>query len=141
MMEKIIASTWNRLVAPKRRDQETGPRLDLGFEVIDGEVKRSRASLPESKRCEHVAILGKTGQGKSFFLRHLSAQDVRDNRGFVFFDLHGDTTPFLLRLVAAEERRRGIDLSNKLIVIEPADPEFSIGLNVLEAQDGQQSYV
>src|SRR5713226_5222685 len=49
--------------------------------------------------------------------------------------------PFLLRLVAAEERRTRIDLSEKLIVIEPADPECSIGLNVLEAQDGQQSYV
>jgi hypothetical protein len=104
-------------------------------------VQRSRAYLLDSKRCEHVAILGKTGQGKSFFLRHLSGQDMRDNRGFVFFDLHGDTMPFLLRLVAAEERRRGVDLSDRLIVIEPADAEFSIGLNVLEAQEGQQNYV
>jgi len=113
----------------------------LGFQVIDGEVQRSRAYLPDSKRCEHAAILGKTGQGKSFFLRHLSSQDVRNRRGFVFFDLHGDTMPFLLRLVAAEERRRRVDLSDRLIVIEPADHEFSIGLNVLEAQEGQQNYV
>src|SRR5713226_6859545 len=49
--------------------------------------------------------------------------------------------PFLLRLVAAEERRTGADLSEWLIVIEPADPEFSIGLNVLEPQAGQQNYV
>jgi hypothetical protein len=109
--------------------------------VVDGEVQRSRAYLLDSKRCEHAAILGKTGQGKSFFLRHLSGQDVRNRSGFVFFDLHGDTMPFLLRLVAAEERRRGVDLSDRLIVIEPADPEFSIGLNVLEAQEGQQNYV
>ena len=60
--------------------------------------------MPDSKRCEHLAILGKTGQGKSFFLRHLSGQDVRNRQGFVFFDLHGDTMPFLLRLIAAEER-------------------------------------
>ena len=31
--------------------------------------------------------------------------------------------------------------ADRLIVIEPADPEFSIGLNVLEAQEGQQNYV
>jgi hypothetical protein len=141
MIERLITSTWNRLVAPRNRNQETGSRLDLGFQVIDGEVQRSRAYLPDSKRCEHAAILGKTGQGKSFFLRHLSGQDVRNRSGFVFFDLHGDTMPFLLRLVAAEERRRGVDLSDRLIVIEPADPEFSIGLNVLEAQEGQQNYV
>src|SRR5882762_2665772 len=141
MLEKILASTWNRLVAPSRQNDETGSRLDLGFQVIDGEVQRSRGYLLDSKRPEHVAILGKTGHGKSFFLRHLAGQDVRARRGFVFFDLHGDTMPFLLRLVAAEERRRGVDLSDRLIVIEPADAEFSIGLNVLEGQQGQQSYV
>jgi hypothetical protein len=141
MLEKLITSTWNRLVAPSERNRETGSRLDLGFQVIDEQVQRSRAYVLDSKRCEHLAILGKTGQGKSFFLRHLSGQDVRDGRGFVFFDLHGDSMPFLLRLVAAEERRRRVDLSEKLIVIEPADPEFSIGLNVLEAQEGQQNYV
>ncbi len=113
----------------------------MGFRVIDGEVARARAYLPDAKRCEHVAILGKTGQGKSFFLRHLAGQDIQRGQGFVFFDLHGDTMPFLLRLIAAEERRRGADLSEKLIVIEPGDPEFSVGLNVLEAQAGQQGYV
>jgi hypothetical protein len=141
MLEKLITSTWNRLVAPGNRDRETGSRLDLGFQIIDGEVKRSRGYLPDSKRCEHVAILGKTGQGKSFFLRHLSSQDVRDRRGFVFFDLHGDTMPFLLRLIATEEQRTRTDLSDRLVVIEPGDPEFSIGLNVLEVQLGQQNYL
>jgi hypothetical protein len=141
MLERIIAAGWNRLVTLRRRNPETGPRLDLGFQVVDGEVQRSRAYWPDSKRCEHAAILGKTGQGKSFFLRHLAAQDVRARRGFVFFDLHGDTMPFLLNLIAAEERRTRTDLSEKLIVIEPADPEFSIGLNVLEAQADQQNYV
>src|ERR1043166_2422464 len=141
MLEKFLASTWNRLVAPSRRDRDSGSRLDLGCQVVDGEVRRTRAFIPDSRRCEHVAILGKTGQGKSFFLRHLAGQDIRARRGFVFFDLHGDTMPFLLRLIAAEERRTRADLSDTAIVIEPADPEFSIGLNVIEAQAGQQHYV
>src|SRR5580700_6905672 len=141
MIEKLLVTIWNRVVAPSGKDRETGARLDLGYQIIDGEVKHARAYLPDARRCEHVAILGKTGQGKSFFLRHLAAQDVRARRGFVFFDLHGDTMPFLLRLIAVEERRTRTDLSDRLIVIEPADTEFSIGLNVLEAQAGQQNYV
>ena len=56
-------------------------------------------------------------------------------------DLHGDTTPFLLKLIAQEEVRRRADLSAKLIIIEPADPEFSIGLNVLEHRPGEQMFV
>jgi N6-adenosine-specific RNA methylase IME4 len=141
MIEKLIAAAWNRLAASNKSTAEQGSGLDLGFQVIDGEVLRRRAHLPQSKRAEHVAILGKTGQGKSFFLRHLAGQDIQRGQGFVFFDLHGDTMPFLLRLIAAQERKRGADLSEKLIVIEPGDPEFSVGLNVLEAQPGQQSYV
>ena len=107
LIDKLIARSWNRLAAPASRDHNDGTRLDLGFQVSDAEVKRSRAYLPDSKRCEHAAILGKTGQGKSFLLRHLSTQDIYQKRGCVFFDLHGDTTPFLLRVVAAEERRTG----------------------------------
>jgi hypothetical protein len=141
LIENLIARNWNRLVVPASRDSQDTSRLDIGYQVTDGEVQRSRRYLPDSKRCEHLAILGKTGQGKSYFLRYVSGQDIQVGRGFVFFDLHGDTMPFLLRLVAAEERRRGTDLSERLIVIEPADPEFSIGLNVLEAEQGQQSYV
>jgi hypothetical protein len=141
MFEQLFASAWNRLASRGNREAGGGFSLDLGFQIADGEVRRTRAGLPVSSRCEHMAILGKTGQGKSYFLRHLAKQDVRDGVGFVFFDLHGDTMPFLLRLVADEERRRGTDLSERLVVIEPADPEFSIGLNVLEGQEGQQSYL
>src|SRR5689334_24075170 len=120
LIDKLIARSWNRLAAPASRDLNNGTRLDLGFQVIDAEVKRSRAYLPDSKRAEHLAILGKTGQGKSFFLRYLASQDVHRRSGFVFFDLHGDTMPFLLRLIAGEERRTRTDLSDRLIVIEPA---------------------
>jgi hypothetical protein len=141
MIERIFASIWNRAVTPRSRPEPARSRLDVGYRITDGQVQSTRAYVPDARRCEHIAILGKTGQGKSFLLRHASGQDIRGRRGFVFFDLHGDTMPFLLKLVAAEEKKTGSDLSERLIVIEPADPEFSIGLNVLEAQAGEHSYV
>jgi hypothetical protein len=140
ILEHLLASSWNRLAAPRKKGPG-GPSLDLGPRIHDGEIQRQHAFIPHSKRPEHIAILGKTGQGKSFFLRHLSSQDVRDGRGFLLFDLHGDTMPFLLRIIAAEEQRRGADLSERLIVIEPGDSEFSVGLNVLEGSAGQTGYV
>ncbi len=141
MLEKLLVTVWNSLVSRGRRDREEGARLDLGWQITDGEVTGARAYVLNSQRCEHVAILGKTGQGKSYFLRHLTGQDIRHRHGFIFFDLHGDTMPFLLRLIAARERATGADWSDRLIVIEPGDAEYSIGLNVLEAQPGQQNYV
>jgi Helicase HerA, central domain len=140
LIEKLIARAWNRLAAPVPQKPPAG-NLDLGALVVDERATRSRVSIPQARRPEHVAVLGKTGQGKSFFLRHLASQDVRAGRGFVFFDLHGDTMPFLLRTVVEEEARLHADLSAKLIVIEPGDPECSVGLNVLERRAGDQVFV
>ena len=139
LVEKVIAGAWNRFVTPA--DEKPSPdALDLGAQMNDQRPGRTRVCLTQRKRTEHVAILGKTGKGKSFFLRHLASQDVSADHGFLFFDHHGDTMPFLLRRVAQEEHRRMTDLSSRLIVIEPGDPEFSVGLNVLENR-GEQVFV
>lgn len=69
-------------------------------------------------------------------MRWLCAQDIAAGRGFVYFDLHGDATPFLMRRVALEEKKKHCDLSNRLIVIDPGDTERSVGMNILDAAKG-----
>src|ERR1022692_1738142 len=130
--EQLFAYVWNRMVA--KPAHPTNPNsLSLGSLVIDGKATGSRMIIPQVKRAEHMAILGRTGTGKSSLLRYLASQDINCGRGFVFFDLHGDATPVLLQLLARQEQITRADLSTKLIVIEPADAEVSVGLNVLEA--------
>lgn len=141
LIENLIVRAWNRAASGASASTAEAGDLDLGIAVVDERTGSSRVSLPHAKRAEHLAVLGKTGQGKSYFLRHLAGQDVRAGRGFVFFDLHGDATPFLLRFVAREEARRRVDLSARLIVVEPGDTEFSIGLNVLEHGAQEQIFV
>src|SRR5574337_1210757 len=85
----------------------------------------------------HIAILGKTGSGKSFLLRHLAEQDIWGDRGFLYFDLHGDATPFLLGTINLRERQERRHLSDRLIIIEPADPLVSVGFNPLEQQESE----
>jgi hypothetical protein len=80
----------------------------------------------------HIAILGKTGSGKSFAMRHAAKQDIEAGRGFVFFDFHGDAIPFLLRTINRKERQLRKHLSDRLILIDPTDPLVSIGFNPLE---------
>lgn len=104
-------------------------------------VTTEKIFLPHAKRTEHLAILGRTGSGKSTLLRSFAFQDIRERRGFMFFDLHGDATPLLLQCVASEEQSSGTDLSARLVVVEPADCDFSVGLNVLEHKAGQESFV
>ena len=109
--------------------------------VVDGEISRKHVVLSSTRRKEHLALLGKTGTGKSSLMRWLCAQDIAAGRGFVYFDLHGDTTPFLVRRVALEEKKKHCDLSNRLIVIDPADIERSVGMNILERGQEDSAFV
>ena len=131
LVDKLLASVWNRLVRRESRSFD-GPGLNLGSLVVDGHVTKNNVYVPHGARAEHFALLGRSGSGKSTLLKWFAFQDIRDDRGFVFFDLHGDATPELLQVIADEERKRGTDLSGKLILIEPGDPDYSVGLNVLE---------
>ena len=101
--------------------------MTLGHKVSDEAVTKQRIGISHTRRTMHIAILGKTGSGKSFLLRHMAQQDIAAGRGFLYFDLHGDATPFLLRTIAAHEWTLQEHLHEKLVVIAPADREFSVG--------------
>src|ERR1019366_5994217 len=62
-------------------------------------------------------------------------QDIEAGRGLIYFDLHADAAPFLLGVIADQEEKLGQQLHERLIYIAPADKEFSVGLNPLEAAE------
>lgn len=140
IIEKILAKLWNRLATRQRRTIRERT-LDLGLRYSEEGTTRTRVGIAQTRRAEHIAILGRTGTGKSSLLRYLCQQDIEARRGFVSFDLHGDTTPFLLSSVAAQERLTREDLSERLIVIDPSDPDFSVGFNPLAYRGTSVSFV
>lgn len=139
-VDNLFAAIWNTAASRLSKRRLPGG-LKVGVQIIDGKLSGLPVYLPEKKRCEHIVILGKTGCGKSSFLRSLCAADIRAGRGFVYFDHHGDTTPALLSMIAAEEKRSGRDLSEKLIVIRPADPDWVVGFNPLTLSGSQRQFV
>ena len=104
VFEKVIAGIWNRLKTRGGGVREERGNLDLGSRMVDGQVSKRRLELSNNRRAMHIAILGKTGSGKSFAMRHAAEQDVEAGRGFVYFDFHGDVIPFLLRTINRKER-------------------------------------
>src|SRR5579864_305182 len=126
-IEQLIAGIWNRLRKRGEGARELKGTLDLGFCVTDGQATKRHMQLSNVRRSTHLAVLGKSGGGKSSFLKYLALQDIEAGRGFLYFDLHGDTTPFLLKAINARERKERRHLSDKLILIDPADPIASVG--------------
>jgi hypothetical protein len=141
-LETIIAGIVNRFTERRKRQTPVARGLDLGTRVVDGESMRGRVvQVPHNRRAEHIAVLGKTGSGKSSLLKSLAKQDIEAGRGFVSFDQHGDTTPFLVGSIADREKTVKRNLDDRLIVVKPDDPVASVGINPLEVRNGTSRFI
>lgn len=131
-LEELASRVWNTIQRWRTRPKSPEGGTDLGFHIADGETSRHRIRLTLVRRTMHIAILGKTGSGKSSLIRHLIRQDVEAGRGFVLFDVHGAMTPYALRVIALHEWQSGEHLHDRTILVAPADRESSVGFNPLE---------
>jgi hypothetical protein len=138
-LEQLASSLWNRIDGRRKARNEHGGGSMVGFAVADEQPTRRRLRLSHARRTMHIAIFGKTGTGKSSFIKHLALQDIEAGRGAVIIDLHGDTTPFILGAVAAAEWKLREHLSDRLTVFSPSDAEMSVGLNPLSG--GEENFV
>lgn len=74
-------------------------------------------------RRNHLYVLGKTGSGKTTFLRNLILQDIMDGEGVGVIDPHGDLAHDLLDHIPSWR-------TDDVAYFNPADLEFPIGFNV-----------
>ncbi len=77
-------------------------------------------------RRRHLYIVGQTGTGKSYLLRNLIKQDIDSGAGVGVIDPHGDLVEAILGIIP-ESRY------NDVVLFDPADIEWPVGLNLLEA--------
>lgn len=87
-----------------------------------------RVVLPESDRRQHLYCVGQTGVGKSTFLRSMILGDIAAGRGVAVLDPHGDLFEDLLVRIP---KHRWDDV----VLLDPTDTAFPVGLNPLECGD------
>jgi DNA helicase HerA-like ATPase len=68
-------------------------------------IGEALVSLPIEALTHHALAVGSTGSGKTTFLLHLVAQDLRLGHSFVVFDARGDLNLAIIELIA----RAGVD--------------------------------
>lgn len=104
--------------------------LYIGKSIYRGVTKP--IYIDEDDRRRHMYIVGKTGTGKSVFLKDMILQDIRAGKGICFIDPH-DTIDKLLPLIPPER-------AEDVILFDPSDSNRPMGLNMLEAQDEDQMH-
>lgn len=132
-LEPLLAALWNWARARMRRPaKDASGAFTLGLRVVEGEVTKGRITASQNRRATHTVVIGRTGSGKSFFLKHGIAQDCAARRGGFVIDFHDDLAPFLLGAIAEVEGITQEELHDRLIVLSPSNPEMSVGFNPLE---------
>lgn len=89
--------------------------------------------LTDDDRRRHMYIVGKTGVGKSEFLKDMILQDIKNGKGLCFIDPH-DTIDLILPLIPPER-------AEDVILFDPAMTERPMGLNMLEAHSEEQKHL
>ncbi len=88
--------------------------------------------LPEDRQ-RHMYIIGKTGTGKSEFLKDMILQDIRNGEGVAVIDPHGDLIEGVLPLIPPQR-------AEDVIMFDPSDTQRPIGLNIMEAYTEDQKH-
>lgn len=114
--------------APNRIPKEG---LHLGKSNYRGEVRE--VYIGDDDRRRHMYIIGKTGTGKSEFLKEMILQDIENGKGVCAIDPHGEFVEDILQLMPPER-------ADDVIYFNPSDLERPMGLNMMEADTEEQRH-
>lgn len=83
--------------------------------------------VSNDERLRHTHIIGASGSGKTTHLIHSILQDIRSGTGVAVLDPHGDLVQEVLQRIP-EDRLQDV------VLFDPADEDFPVGFNVLDAK-------
>lgn len=112
------ARTTRAVVNPGRKG------VVIGENTHRGETRT--VTVDPNLRMRHTYVIGASGTGKSTLLVRMILQDVENGDGVGVLDPHGD---LIDEVLARIPERRFCDV----VLLDPADEEYAVGLNVLEA--------
>lgn len=103
----------------------------LGNSKYRGEMRPVFMQLDDRRR--HMYIIGKTGTGKSEFLKEMILQDIEEGYGVCAIDPHGEFVEDILQLMPPHR-------ADDVIYFNPSDLSRPMGLNMMEADTEEQRH-
>ncbi len=112
----------------------TGIELGTAYRAHAKADRRIRVRLPESDALRHIYVIGRTGSGKTNFLRGLAEQHLfSPGTGLAVIDPHGDLAGHVLNTVPAAR-------VDEVVTVDVTDPHSLPVLNPL-AFDGTDAFI
>ena len=121
------------------RNTKDAPRIVSQTDgVLLGQNEHAGKSTPvvlsPEQRVRHMHVIGASGTGKTTLLFNLIRQDMIAGHGFAVLDPHGDLVDRILGVIPDNRL-------NDVVLLDPADEEFSIGFNILSAHSNLEKHL
>lgn len=119
---------WRELEPPRDLPRESDIAT-LGKTCFRGQ-QRTFGIRPVD-RLRHLALLGKTGMGKTTLLRQLGESDLKQGKALCLIDPHGDLVEELLKSIPSYR-------TNDIILFDAADALHPLAFNLLDCPRPEQ---
>jgi len=110
-------------------DQKQNQNEDITpFAMTNFRNIRRKFGIKQDDRRRHMYLIGKTGMGKSTTIENMIVDDIRKGKGVALIDPLGDLVERVIDFIPSYR-------INDVIYFNPADLDYPIAFNVLEAVD------
>jgi len=90
--------------------------------------------IRRNDRRQHMYVVGKTGVGKTAFLKNMALQDIQKGEGLAIIDPHGEFVEDILDNIPSHR-------INDVVYFNPADMEYPVSFNILEVADPRYKHL
>ena len=90
--------------------------------------------IKRADRRQHMYVIGKTGVGKTGFLKNMALQDINNGQGLAIIDPHGEFVEEILDSVPPHR-------INDVVYFNPADMNFPVSFNIMDVPDPRYKHL
>ena len=95
--------------------------------VFEHDTVKQVIRVSRDDRRRHMYAVGQTGTGKTTMLKSMILSDINDGEGVCVIDPHGDLYQEILGKIPKHR-------ANDVVLIDPTDIDFPVGLNLLQCE-------
>ena len=90
--------------------------------------------IKRADRRQHTYVVGKTGVGKTAFLKNMALQDIENGEGLAIIDPHGEFVEEVLDSIPDHRM-------NDVVYFNPADMDHPVSFNIMEVADPRYKHL